>query len=75
MKSDPQSDIRAAFKRRRVQLGMTIAAMASMLDIHPQAYKRIESSSILTPELRAQLDKALTELETEFRAQQERAKT
>lgn len=69
MKPDPQASIRAAFKERRRRLGLRQADMADRLGIHKLAYARIETSSRLTPQIRAQVDKVLSELEAEMRKQ------
>jgi|HubBroStandDraft_2_1064218.scaffolds.fasta_scaffold214691_3 transcriptional regulator with XRE-family HTH domain len=71
MKPDPQADIRAAFKRRRERLGLSGHAMAKLLGMAQSRYHGIENSATvrLTPEIRAQLDKALSELEAEMRRQ------
>ncbi len=69
MKPDPQAEIRAAFKQRRLRLGLTQEDMAARLGVNRIGYFRIETVSRLTPEIRASVDRVLTELESEMRQQ------
>ncbi len=66
---DPQAEIRASFRARRRRLGLTHEDMADLLGVHRLAYYRYEHRSRLTPEIRADIDRALTELEADLAKQ------
>ena len=66
MKPDNQASIRAAFRERRKRLGVTQSEMEEHLGCNRRTYGRLETSTRLSPEIRAQLDKLLTELEDEM---------
>lgn len=68
-KPDPQADIRASFRARRRRLGLRIDDMAEELGVHRLVYYRWERKSRLTPEIRADIDRLLTELEADLAKQ------
>ena len=65
-KADPQSEIRAAFKERRIRLGMRQKDMALALGVDRMTYHRLEGGKYathLSPETRDKLHVLLTKLE------------
>lgn len=65
-KPDPQAEIRASFRARRRRLGLTHEDMADRLCIHRLAYYRYEHGARLPPEIRADIDRVLTQLEADL---------